>query len=292
MTYDTSKEKLIPVNGVELATQTFGNPDDPAVLLIQGAGNSMISWGDAFCQKIADGGRYVIRYDSRDAGRSTSYEVGKPEYDLYDLKADALALLDALSIQKAHIVGLSQGSGITQLLAIENPERLLSITIISGTPGGPGHNTVGLPGMTPEIMRVFSGEGPAEPDWSDRESVANYLVEGERPFAGGAAFDEDWFRATGRKIFDRTVNLPAQLTNPFLIETGQPWRDKLGNITVPTLVIHGVNDPLFPIGHGEALAKEIPGATLVKIKDMGHAQITPAVWDSIISAVLDHTSAV
>lgn len=290
MTYDTSKEKLIKVNGVELATETFGNSDDPAVLLIQGAGNSMISWGDGFCQKIVDGGRYVIRYDTRDTGRSTNYEVGKPGYTLRDLEADAVALLDAFSIQKAHVVGLSQGAGIGQLLAIEHPDRLLSVTLISGTPGGPGHRAADLPGMTDEIGKVFAGQaGPAEPDWSDRDSVANYLMENERAFAGSGNFDAEWFRANGGDVFDRTTNLAAQMTNPFLIEVGNPWRDKLDNITIPTLVIHGANDPLFPIEHGEAMAKEIPGAKLVKIEGMGHAQVAPAVWGRIVSAILDHT---
>ncbi len=290
MAYDTGKEKLIEINGITLATETFGQADNPALLLIQGAGNSMISWGDEFCRQLADSGKFVIRYDSRDAGRSTSYEVGNPGYTLRDLESDAAMLLDTYGVQKAHVVGLSQGAAITQLLAIDHPDRLLSATLISGTPGGPGHDNPDLPPMTEGIAKIYSGEaGPAEPDWSNRDSVADYLMEGERPFAGDAPFDAEWFRTTGATVFDRTVNLAAQMTNPFLLDAGDPWREKLASITTPTLVIHGQNDPLFPVEHGEALAKEIPGATLVKIPDMGHAQIAPAVWDRVVEAIIKHT---
>lgn len=290
MAYDTSNEKIIRVNDIELATETFGDPSNPALLLIQGAGNSMISWGNNFCKALADGGRFVIRYDSRDTGRSTSYEVGKPGYNLRDLEADAVALLDAYGIQKAHVLGMSQGAAITQLLAIDHPERLRTITLVSGTPGGPGHEAGDLPPMTEGIARIYSGEaGPSEPDWSDNDSVATYLTEGERPFAGEATFDENWFRTVSHKIFERSLNLPAQLTNPFLLDPGEPWREKLATIATPALIIHGTKDPHFPIEHGEALAKEIPDATLLRIEDMGHAHIVPALWSELTSAILKHT---
>lgn len=292
MTYNTKNEKMVQVApGVELATETFGDTNNPALLLIQGAGNSMISWGNEFCKMLADGGRFVIRFDSRDAGRSTSYEVGKPGYALRDMEADVLALLDAYGIQKAHVLGMSQGSAIAQLLAIDHPDRLETIILVSGTPGGPGHEATDLPGMTDDIAKIYSGEaGPAEPDWTNRDSVVNYLTEGERPFAGEATFDENWFRTISASIFDRSLNLPAQLTNPFLLDPGEPWREKLATITTPTLIIHGAKDPHFPIEHGEALAQEIPGAKLVRIEDMGHAQIVPALWPELTSAILKHTS--
>lgn len=203
-----------------------------------------------------------------------------------DLEADALGLLDALAIKRAHVVGLSQGAAITQLLAIDHPDRINTITLISGTPGGPGHEATDLPSMTPEIARVFSGEGPVEPDWNDVDSVAEYLVEGERPFAGTGNFDEDFFRATSKKVAARTTNIAAQLTNPFLISAGTPWRDKLSSISAPALVIHGETDPLFPLAHGKALAKEITGAKFLEVKGMGHAQISPKVWSQIIEAIL------
>ncbi|MBH5316417.1 alpha/beta hydrolase [Paenibacillus sp. GSMTC-2017] len=291
MAYDYSNEKIVKVNGIELATETFGDPQHPAILLIQGAGNSMISWAATICQTLANAGNYVIRYDSRDTGRSTSYEVGNPSYELRDLLADALAILEKLDIKQSHIVGLSQGSAIAQLLAINYPDRVTTITLISSTPGGPGHQATDLSPMHEGIAKIFTGEAVVpEPDWDNRESVANYLVEGERPFAGGGTFDEDWIRDTALHIFDRTVNLAAQLTNPFLLDAGTPWREQLSTITTPTLVIHGTTDPLFPLDHGEALAREIPNAKLLTLKDVGHAQLPRNVWDIVTQNIIEHVS--
>lgn len=120
--------------------------------------------------------------------------------------------------------------------------------------------------------------------------MANYLVEGERPFAGGGIFDEDWMRETARNVFDRTRNLAAQLTNPFLIDAGSPWREKLATITVPALIIHGTTDPLFPLAHGEALAREIPNATLLPLKEVGHAQLPLDIWDIVTNNIIQHAS--
>lgn len=288
--YDTSKENLVTVNGLQIATETFGDTKDPAILLIQGAGNSMISWDTTFCQRIADAGRFVIRYDSRDTGRSTNYEVGNPPYSFSELEADAVALIKLYSPDGAHVFGLSQGAGIAQLLAIDHPELVKTLTLMSGTPGGPGQPTEGLSSMSPEIAAIYSGQGPAEPDWNDRESVAHYLVEGERPFAGGGIFDEEWFLATSRNNFDRTQNLATQITNPFLISAGEQWRHKLKDIKAPTLVLHGTRDPLFPIDHGQALAKEIPGARFVPLENVGHAHVIQVIWDQVIDEVVRHTA--
>lgn len=121
-----------------------------------------------------------------------------------------------------------------------------------------------------KISKIFAGEaGPAEPDWSDKESVANYLVENERPFAGDGIFDADWFRENGRQVFDRTIHLAAQLTNPFMLDANPAWRDQLSAIKTPTLVLHGTKDPLFSLAHGEALAKEIPNAALIALEGIG-----------------------
>ncbi|MFD0587341.1 alpha/beta fold hydrolase [Paenibacillus sp. GCM10027627] len=291
MGYDTSNEKILRVNGVELATETFGNRNHPAILLIQGAGNSMISWDAEFCRKFADEGRFIIHYDSRDTGRSTSCEPGEPNYALRDLKADTLALIEAFELSKVHLFGQSQGAAITQLLAIEHPERIASITLGSGTPGGPGHGAADLPSMNEEIAQLFSGQTVVpEPDWNDRESVANFLVEGERPFAGGGHFDEEWMLETARHIYDRTLNLASQLTNPFLLDAGSPWRDRLAEIAVPALIIHGTADPLFPFAHGEALAREIQNAKLLPLHEVGHAQLPRHVWDSVVKNIVEHTS--
>lgn len=291
MTCDTCNEFTVPVApGVQLATETLGDRHAPAILMIQGAGNSMVSWDRSFCQRLADGDRFVIRYDSRDTGRSTSWELGRPTYGLRDLAADALALLDHFDVRKAHVFGVSQGAGIAQLLAIDHPDRVATLVLMSGTPGGPGHEAGDLPPVHEAIRRIFSGEaGPAEPDWTDGEAVARYLVEGERPFAGGGMFDEHWVLETARCIQKRSLDLAAQLTNPFLIDAGAPWRQRLGAIRAPALILHGDRDPLFPLEHGQALAREIPDAELVPLADVGHAHVFPAVWERVSGLVLRHT---
>lgn len=287
----TRNEETVTVSpGVDLAVQTLGDRGHAALLMIQGAGNSLVSWDRAFCQRLADGGLFVIRYDTRDVGRSTSFEIGNPGYGLRDLAADAIALLDHFGLQQAHVFGLSLGACIAQLLALDHPDRVASLVLMSATPGDPGHENADLPPMHDAIARLFRGEaGWPEPDWGDRESVARYLLEGERPFAGGGMFDEHWVLDTARRICDRTLNLAAQLTNPFLVESGEPWRHRLGAIAAPTLVIHGARDPLFPLAHGQALAREIAGARLMVLRDVGHAHLFPAIRDRVAGAILQHT---
>lgn len=281
-------EKMIEANGVELCYQPFGDRADQPILLSHGGGNTMLSWSEDFCERLAAGGRFVVRYDSRDSGRSTTYEPGAPKYALRDLVADAAALIDSLGLKRAHFVGLSQGAGVGQLLALEHPERVATLTLLSTTPGIPGDDTADLPGMAPELEGFFSAAGP-EPDWADREAVVEYLVEAERPFAGPGTFDEDAMRGLAARVFDRATNLAANLANPFVIESGENWRRRLNEITAPTLVIHGEADPMFPLEHGRALAREIPGAELLVLERAGHEYPPPRTWDVVIPAILRHT---
>lgn len=285
------EQRMIKSNGVELSTESFGRPADPAILLVHGAGHSLLAWEEDFVQRLVAGGRYVIRYDSRDAGLSTSYPAGAPSYGLRDLVADAAGLIDALGLIGAHVVGMSQGAAIGQLLALDHPGRVASLTLASSTPGGPGHEHPDLPQMSAELHALFAAE-TAGPDWADRTGVIEYLVEAERPFAAASRpFDEAGMRAVATRVVDRTANVAAQLTNPYMIDTGEPWRGRLGQITAPTLVLHGTEDPLFPIEHGRALAKEIPGARFVAMEQTGHEVFPRAQWDTVVPAILDHTKA-
>ena len=274
---------IIHANSVDLCVETFGGRAHPALLLIHGAGNSMLSWDARLCRRLADGRRFVIRYDLRDAGRSVSYEPGAPPYGLRDLVADALGLLDGLSLRSAHIVGLSTGGTIGQLLALDHPDRVASLTLVASTPGIPGRESDGLPGASPDLF----ANGPAEPDWSDREAVIDYLVEAERPYS--PRFDEDAMRELAAKVADRATSL-ASTSNIYALDPGPPWRDRLGQITAPTLVIHGADDPMFPFDHARALAREIPGAELLAVEHMGHEYFPPATWDLVVPAILRHTS--
>ena len=276
-------QRIVEANGVALCVQTFGDPADPAVLLVHGAGNSMLSWDVALCERLAAGGRLVVRYDLRDAGRSVTYEAGAPPYGLRDLVADAAGLLDALGLAQAHVVGLSLGAGIGQLLALEHPERVAALTLASSTPGIPGQEGSDLPGPAEGL---FANE-PPEPDWTDRAAVIEHLVESERPYASPSrGFDEAAMRALATRVFDGTTSVQAMLTNVFMIDAGEPWRPRLADITARTLVLHGAEDPLFPLPHGRALAAEIPGAELVALERTGHEYPPPETWDAVVPAIL------
>jgi pimeloyl-ACP methyl ester carboxylesterase len=268
---------IIRANGVDLCAETFGDPADPAILLIHGAGNTMLSWDEALCRRLAAGPRFVIRYDLRDAGRSVSYEPGAPPYGLRDLVADAAGLLDSLDVASAHVVGLSTGGAIGQLLALDHPDRVASLTLIASTPGSPGVESAGLPGPSSALRE------PPQPDWSDRASVIEYLVESERPCS--PRFDEAAARALAARVFDHTVN-PESTSNVYMLDPGEPWRARLTEITAPTLVIHGAEDPVFPLEHGRALAHEIRGAELLAVADMGHEYFPPDTWDLVVPAIL------
>jgi pimeloyl-ACP methyl ester carboxylesterase len=276
-----SEEKLVRVNGVDLCVQTFGA--GPAVLLIGGHSASMLWWPREFCERLAAAGRFVIRYDNRDTGRSVRYPLTKPEYGTPDLVADAVGVLDALGVDRAHVVGQSMGGAIAQLVALARPDRLASLTLLSTTAGGDD-----LPGMTDELGRHFGAM--TEPDWTDRAAVVEYLVEDFRAYTGSLPFDEDEIRATAGEDFDRTGDIAVALTNHGHIEdTGEPWRTRLGEIIAPTLVLHGTEDPLFPLPHGEMLAREIPDARLVALAGAGH-ELPRAVWDVVIPELVKHTS--
>ncbi|MFD0412503.1 alpha/beta fold hydrolase [Streptomyces sp. NPDC127108] len=281
-------EHFIRTNGVDLCAETFGDPADTPLLLIHGAGHSMQAWDEEFVLRLVAGGRYVIRYDSRDAGRSTGYPAGEPPYDLRALVTDAAGLLDGLGLPSAEIVGMSQGAAVAQLLALDHPGRVAALALASSTPGGPGHDQSDLPPMSEALLAVFAEEAPA-PDWDDRAAVIEYLVEGERPFAAHSRpFDTDAVRAQAERLVDHARDIAAQVTNPFMIDAGAPWRDRLGAITAPTLVLHGTEDPLFPLEHGRALAAEIPGAKFLAMEQTGHEVFPRAVWDEVVPALLGH----
>jgi pimeloyl-ACP methyl ester carboxylesterase len=279
-----SAETIVDANGVGLCVETFGDRADPAILLIGGAAASMDWWDGEFCGRLAGGPRFVIRYDHRDTGRSVSDEPGAPRYTGADLEADAVGVLDALGVKRAHVVGISMGGAIAQRLGVIHPGRVASLTLMSTSPGGPG-----LPHMSDELRAHFA-EPPPEPDWSDRAAVIDYIVEGERPFMGSYPICEAPLRELAGRIFDRTVNMASSMKNHWLIDGGEPVRPRLGEIVAPTLVIHGIEDPLFAPAHAEALANEIPGARLLFLEGMGHQMPPPALWDTVIPAILEHSA--
>src|ERR671912_454187 len=280
-------ERIIRANEVDLCVQTFGDRADPPILLIMGGASSMDWWEDAFCERLMVGSRFVIRYDHRDTGRSVSYEPGAAPYSLRDLAEDAVGLLDAFGLESAHLVGMSMGGWIGQLVALDHPDRVASLTLISTSPTA-GPSDPDLPEMSQELQAFFAEEA-SEPDWSDREAVIDYIVEGERPFAGSRPFEEAAIREIAARAFDRTTNLTSSITNHAAIDSGDRWRERLGEGSVPTLVIHGTQDPLYPYGNAVALAKEIPGAQLRGGGRVGQGAPPGVMWDFCRPAILQHT---
>ena len=280
-----ANERIVRANGVELGGETFGDEEDPAILLVAGAASSMDWWEDEVCELLASGGRFVVRFDLRDTGRSVTYPPGEPGYGGLDLVADAVGILDALGIARAHVVGISMGGGIAQRLALDHSDRVASLTLMSTSTGDPD-----LPPMSAELAAAFAD--PTVPDWTDREAVIDYIVGGLRPFAGSYGVDEGRARAIASRIVDRTTDIASTMTNHWILEGGgEPMRPRLGEIAVPTLVLHGTDDPLFPLAHGEALAVEIPGARLVPLPGVGHEHPPAPVWDLVVTAILEHTAA-
>jgi len=272
---------LVHANGVDLCVQTFGAPTDPAVLLVMGAGASMDCWEDDFCARLAAGGRYVVRYDHRDTGRSTSYPPGEPGYTGDDLVADPVALLDELGLDTAHVVGMSMGGAIAQVMALDHGEHVASLTLIATSPSGADDD---LPPMTDAGRAAF--EAMEEPDWSDRTATIDYLTELSRALASRAhPFDEDAVRAIYARVVDHTTNMESSMKNHHAAAGSDRWRERLGGLDVPTLVIHGADDPIFPVGHGEALAREVPGAELLVLEGAGH-ELPRRDWDVVVPAIL------
>jgi pimeloyl-ACP methyl ester carboxylesterase len=282
-----SNERLVHVNGVELCVETFGDREEPAILLMMGRAGSMDFWEDDFCERLTAGGRFVIRYDQRDTGRSVHYPVGAPRYGGSDLVADAVGLLDALGLARAHLVGLSMGGALAQVAALDHPDRVASLTLIATSPAGPDPD---LPKMTKETVARFTALAP--PEWADPESIVEYGAAFSRVLAGrGRPFDEPGTRALWRRAVARSVSIEASFANHDAIDRPDRWRERLGEVRAPTLVIHGTDDPVFPPGHGAALAAEIPGAELLLLEGVGH-ELPRWTWDVAVPSILEHTARV
>ncbi|MGJ9425924.1 alpha/beta fold hydrolase [Nesterenkonia halotolerans] len=285
-----SGERFVDSGDAQICAEAFGRASDPVVLLLGGAATSMDFWEDEFCSRLADGQRYVIRYDLRDTGRSTSYPVGEPGYTSEDLVDDVLAILDGFSVKAAHLVGISMGGAIAQRVVLDHPGRVSSLVLQSTTPAVAGtREQVELPPMDPKVAAVFASDAPG-PDWSDRAEAIEAMVEGERSFAGSVPFDSKRMRRIAARSYDRTANMAAMQTNHWVLGSGEPAQTRLSDIAAPTLVLHGTEDPLFPYAHGEALTEEIPGARLVPLLGMGHQYLPEPLWGLAIEEIVAHTA--
>lgn len=275
--------RIVPVGDIELCVETFGDDTDPTVLLIGGLSSSMDGWDPDFCAALADGGRYVVRYDHRDTGQSTTWPTGEPDYTGRDLVDDAIGLLDALGVDRANIVGVSAGGGIAQTISLLRPARVVSLTLIATSPAVA--TPVELPGSIDPIASYFA-DPPPEPDWNDRAAVIEHLVDAERIFAGPAHFDEGRARSLITRTVDRSPGHGQSAGNHWLVDGGESVERPLSDIATPTLVIHGTADALFPIAHGEALAAAIPNARFIVVDGMGHQAPPPPCWPTVIPELL------
>lgn len=278
-------ERMIRTNGVELATESFGDPAHAPLLLIMGGAASMLWWPDEFCRKLASHGRHVIRYDHRDTGRSTRYPPGKASYSIGDFADDALGVLHEYGIARAHIVGMSLGGMIGQVAALEHPSRLLSLTAISTTPVE--SDEAHLPGSGQAWLQHMT---ETHVDWSDRSQVLAFMIEDARLVASTRhPFDAAKAKEFVERDFERSGDYVSAMENHAKLLSQGPRRGRLQELRVPLLVIHGSADPVFPVEHGIALAQAVPGSKLVRIDGGGH-ELHPADWDTIIGAVVTHTT--
>ena len=260
----------VDANGVALGIESFGDDDAPLVLLA--GGTTMLSWPDALCERLAAGGRRVVRYDLRGSGESTSAHLEAPDFTLRDLAADAAALADALGGAPADLAGIGVGGMVAQVAAIDHPGVFSALTLVGTRPVAPGRVDADLPDHDASTMtRLFARPMP---DWSDREAVAHFA-------AGGAEIRGDdavAARAVAARIWDRTPGTapPVQMANQLglvfaKLDCEPRWRERLPEIAVPTLVVHGRRDAFFPVGNGEAIAREIHGARLLVLDDAATA---------------------
>jgi pimeloyl-ACP methyl ester carboxylesterase len=266
-------ENIYSVNGVELCAETYGDPADPAVLLIHGATASMVWWDSRLCADLAGRGRFVIRYDQRDTGRSTSYPPGAPAYAMSDLAADAVGLLDALGIERAHVVAQSMSGGTALVLGVDHPSRVASLTFVSTSTGDEG-----LPPPSPAMPRL------ATPDFTDPAAVEEYVVRSIEAEAAGH-FDEASARAMVQQDIARARDYEAAQTNHYAMAFDGPRGGGFGDLKAPVLVLHGDADPLLPLPHGEAVRDAVPGARWVVMQGMGHGLSEP-YWESFVDELV------
>ena len=281
-------------NNIEIEYDMFGDISSKPLLLVSGLGMQMIAWREELCMMFVDKGFYVIRFDNRDVGLSTKFEeAGLPDftkevmklqrgepisrpYTIEDLADDAVGLLDALNIEKAHICGASMGGEICQIIAFRHPTRVLSLTSIMSSTGNPN-----LPQPKAKIMRLLLKPMPTE-----REAYIEESVKRKRVFYGsGFPYPEDKMRELAAALYDRSFSpqgMVRQLVAIFATGNRVP---QLGSIKVPTLVIHGDDDIDVSVEGGKETAESIPGAELLIIKGMGHS-LPPEVWPQIVDAIV------
>jgi pimeloyl-ACP methyl ester carboxylesterase len=282
-------ERFVQSGSIKLWTESFGESKNPAVLLIMGAGAQGIFWPDRFCQLLAENGFFVIRYDNRDSGQSSAIDFSRHPYVLDDMANDAVAILDAYGINKAHIIGASMGGSIAQLLALNHPERVLSLVLIMSTPDlsvivraiipfllrpfmGFVFKRTSLPPPSKEVIKFYRSMWLSPPTdlttWMQKAQRAWYV------FSAGTPIDEEEIKTLEERAFFRETNVSSMVNHARTIKKSAKKKINLSAIARPTLIIHGQKDPVFSLEHGKRLAQIIPHARLEIISEMGHIMST------------------
>jgi pimeloyl-ACP methyl ester carboxylesterase len=275
--------RVIRNGGIKLATESFGAPDHPTLLLIMGATASMLGWPAEFCAELARQGFHVIRFDHRDTGQSTTVPPGEAAYAVEDLADDAVAILDGYGCARAHLVGMSLGGYVAQMLAVSHPARFGTLTLIGSEPLG--WDGEPLPHISPAFLEHFGALGAL--DWSNHKAVAQFLLETARLCAGTlAAFDVERESARIERVVSRTDSI-ASMFNHGTITARTDWTGRFREIKCPTLVLHGAEDPILPIENGSAIADGILNASLIVLDKVGH-EIPLPVISSITKQIVGH----
>jgi len=293
---ERSEPDFVDANGVRLCYETFGQRNDPPLVLIMGLAAQMVVWPDDFCALLAGQGRWVVRFDNRDIGKSTwlteertpsmvdifmglaSGKPPEPRYALIDMAKDTIGLFDALGIERADVVGASMGGAITHELMAAFPERLRTATTIFAPSGDPNS-----PAATSEAMANL-----VQPRPTDRAAFIDRYVATWRVLAAAHfPFDEEKTRREGALSFDRGANPQGVVRQMLAIVASGNRKEALRATRTPTLIIHGTLDPLVPFGIGEDLARTIPGAKFEIIEGMGHS-LPRQAWPQILDAIDAH----
>jgi pimeloyl-ACP methyl ester carboxylesterase len=284
---------IAPSNGIELCYETFGEPDDPTMLLVMGLGSQMIHWPDDFCAALAGRGYQVVRFDNRDMGESTWFDGGDTPsvraaigggdvavpYVLADMADDAVGLLDHLGVDRAHVCGVSMGGMIAQTIAIRHPRRVASLTSVMSSTGDPD---VGTP--TSEAMSALMA-----PPAATRAAYQDAVVHHAHVWGSPGLFDAERLRETAGRAWDRGYHPEGTARQLLAILSSGSRSADLAALSVPTLVIHGTADTLVQPSGGERTAEVIPDAKLLVVEGMGH-DLPPALWPQMIDAVAGHAA--
>jgi pimeloyl-ACP methyl ester carboxylesterase len=275
-------------NGIEIAYETFGAPGDRPLLLVMGLGGQMLAWHPELCAALAAEDFFVVRYDNRDVGLSTHLHDARPpnldaarggdfssaSYRLEDMADDAVGLLDALGLDRAHVVGASLGGMIAQTMAITHPDRVYSLTSIMSTP------EIGIGSATPATLAAL----PAPPPTSRAEAVEQTVSMFKIIGSPGYPLDEAWIRELAGQSYDRGFDPAGMARQQLAIYASGDRTAALAHVTTPALVVHGQADPLIQLSGGQATAAALPDADLLVLPGMGH-DLPRGIWSRLVAAI-------